>query len=240
MSNNQNCLIINAQIPNIVLFGLANSDKLGYNGTYIISIVYLMPIHMILKTLKFEVYIMRYLKLLLGLPVLLLTACSGLPERVDSDDIPHWCQEEQKDTSILPFLIPGVGTVLQIADALSDETFYACGIATGTEIGATRAAALQNAKDQIKSKLIGTALSKIKPSELIRNYQNHIHSDAFGYKTVEFKSFDIQSGYTVFLLIETRGRDLVGTIQALRTRESIKRDEARRKEQRHHGRDMFE
>ena len=33
---------------------------------------------------------------------------------------------------------------------------------------------------------------------------------------------------------------VLGTIQALRTKESIKRDEARRKEQRHHGRDMFE
>ena len=165
-----------------------------------------------------------YIKILLGLSIIFLTACSSIPERIESDDIPDWCQEEEKDISLLPFLIPGVSTILQIADALSDKTFYACGVATGTEIGKTRSEALKNAKEQIKHQLIGRVLSKVKRSELIEDYQDHIHSNAFGYKIVEFKAMDIRSGYTVFLLIETRGRDLVGTIQALRTPKTIERD----------------
>jgi hypothetical protein len=32
----------------------------------------------------------------------------------------------------MPYLIPGVSTIMQISDALADESFYACGIATGS------------------------------------------------------------------------------------------------------------
>jgi hypothetical protein len=109
-----------------------------------------------------------------------------LPERVESNDIPSWCQEEEEDVS----LIPRISTIVQISDALADESFYACGIATGSEVGATRTKALKNAKDQIYSQLVGRILSKVKRHELVDNYQTQIHNNAFGYKTVEFESID--------------------------------------------------
>ncbi|MDC9714434.1 MAG: hypothetical protein PSN36_01220 [Gammaproteobacteria bacterium] len=169
---------------------------------------------------------MNYLRLLgLGLVFGLLASCGSLPERIESDDIPSWCQEEEEDVSLMPYLLPGISTIVQIADALSDESFYACGIATGSEIGATRRAALVNAKKQIHSQLIGRVLSKVKRDELIEDYETHIHDNAFGYKTVEFESIDIRSGYTIFLLIETKGKDLIGTVEALRSKKVIRQDQ---------------
>lgn len=174
---------------------------------------------------------MHYYKLFsLGFIVALLSSCGTLPERVESDDIPSWCQEEEEDVSLIPYLILGISTIVQISDALADESFYACGIATGSEVGATRTKALKNAKDQIYSQLVGRILSKVKRHELVDNYQTQIHNNAFGYKTVEFESIDIKSGYTMFLLIETKGEDLFGTIEALRNKDTIQQYEAYKKE----------
>ncbi len=107
---------------------------------------------------------------------------------------------------------------MQIADAFADESFYACGIATGVEISATRQTALKNAKEQIYHQLIGKVLSKVKRNELVKDYQTQIHSNAFSYKLVEFKSIDIKSGYTIFSLIKAKGKDLIGTVEALRNK----------------------
>jgi hypothetical protein len=41
--------------------------------------------------------------------------------------------------------------------------------------------------------------TKVKRHELVDDYQTQIHNNAFGYKTVEFESIDIKSGYTIFL-----------------------------------------
>jgi hypothetical protein len=80
----------------------------------------------------------------LGFIVALLSSCGTLPERVESDDIPSWCQEEEEYVSLIPYLILGISTIVQISDALADESFYACGIATGSEVGATRTSSSQH------------------------------------------------------------------------------------------------
>jgi hypothetical protein len=57
---------------------------------------------------------MHYYKLFsLGLIVVLLSSCGTLPERIESDDIPSWCQEEEESISLMPYLIPGVSTIIQ-------------------------------------------------------------------------------------------------------------------------------
>jgi hypothetical protein len=58
---------------------------------------------------------MRYYKLFsLGFIVALLSSCGTLPERVESDDIQSWCQEEEEDVSLIPYLIPGISTIVPI------------------------------------------------------------------------------------------------------------------------------